>query len=83
MDALAIGLVPVHGRGAAPSDVGAKDVAVIRLIGDQGVHGWGECQQVRGSNNVGALARCEMEGDRPAEKIGQGVDLRLRAAPET
>ena len=79
MDGDSVGFIGDYGRGAATGDFGAKVVAIIAFVGEERVHGWGECQNIGRSSDIGILAWGQMQDDRPAERIAQRMDF-CRAA---
>ena len=79
MDDDPVGFVGDDGLGAATSDFAAKVVAVIPLVGEERAHGRRECQNIGRRRDIGILAWCEMQHDRPAEWIAQRMDF-CRAA---
>ena len=79
MDHDAVGFVGDYRLGAAASDFGAKVVAIIAFVGEERAHGWGECQNIGRSSDIGILAWGQMKDDRPAERIAQRMDF-CRAA---
>jgi hypothetical protein len=79
MDDDTVGFIGDYGLGAATDDFGAKVVAIIAFVGEERAHGWGECQNIGRSSDIGILAWGQMKDDRPAERIAQRVDF-CRAA---
>jgi hypothetical protein len=69
MDDDTVGFIGDYGLGAATDDFGAKVVAIIAFVGEERVHGWGECQNIGRSSDIGILAWGQMKDDRPAERI--------------
>ena len=79
MDDDPVGFIGDYGLGAATGDFGAKVVAIIAFVGEERAHGWGECQNIGRSSDIGILAWGQMKDDRPAERIAQRMDF-CRAA---
>lgn len=71
-----VGFVGNDGLGAAIDDFGAKAVAVIAFIANEGRHGRRECQKGRPRGNVCVLSRSEMKCARSAIRVAQRVDFR-------
>ena len=80
MEDYSVGLVRNDGLGAAVDDVGAKVVAVVCLVGDEGAHRRRQRQQGRRGGDVGILAGSEMKCVRPAVWIAQCMDFRGASA---
>ena len=81
MDDDTVGFIGDYGLGAATDDFGAKVVAIIAFVGEERVHGWGECQNIGRSSDIGILAWGQMQDDRPAERIAQRMDFCRTASP--
>ena len=79
MDDDAVGFVGDDGLGAATNDFAAKVVAVIPFVGEERAHGRRERQNIGRRRDIGVLAWCQMQDDRPAERIAQRMDF-CRAA---
>ena len=75
-----VGLVRDDGTGAAVEDVGAKVVAIVALVGDEGAHRRSERQKGWSSGDIGVLAGSEMECAGPAIRIAQCMDFRGTSA---
>jgi len=71
----AVGLVGDDGPCATIDDLRTQRVAVIPFVGDERAHGRRERQNIGRGSNIGVLARGQMKGDRPAERIAQRMDL--------
>ncbi len=74
-----VGFIGDYGLGAATGDFSAKVVAIIAFVGEERAHGWGECQNIGRSSDIGILAWGQMKDDWPAERIAQRMDF-CRAA---
>jgi hypothetical protein len=79
MDDDAVGFVGDDGLGAAAYDFTAKVVAVIPFVAEERPHGRRERQNIWRRRDIGILAWCQMQDDRPAERIAQRMDF-CRAA---
>lgn len=71
----AIGLVGNDRPRTTIDDLGAQTVAVISFVGDQRAHGRRERQNIGRGCDIGVLARGQMKGDRPTERIAQRMDF--------
>ena len=80
MDDDAVGFVGDDGLGAATYDFAAKVVAVIPFVAEERAHGRRVRQNIWRRRDIGILAWCQMQDDRPAERIAQRMDF-CRAAP--
>jgi len=80
MDDDAVGFVGDDGLGAATYDLAAKVVAIIPFVAEERAHGRRERQNIWRRRDIGILAWCQMQDDRPAERIAQRMDF-CRAAP--
>ena len=80
MDDDTVRFIGDDGLGAATNDFAAKVVAVIPFVGEERAHGWRKCQDIGRRRDIGILAWCQMQDDRPAERIAQRMDF-CRAAP--
>ena len=79
MDDDAVGFVGDDGLGAATYDLAAKVVAIIPFVAEERAHGRRERQNIWRRRDIGILAWCQMQDDRPAERIAQRMDF-CRAA---
>ena len=79
MDDDAVGFVGDDGLGAATYDFAAKIVAVIPFVAEERAHGRRDRQNMWRRRDIGILAWCQMQDDRPAERIAQRMDF-CRAA---
>ena len=59
----------------AGSDCGSQSVAVISLVGEDRTRARGQRQNLRRGSDVGDVPGRQAEHDRPAQAIGQRVDL--------
>jgi hypothetical protein len=80
MDDDAVGFVGDNGLGAAAYDFAAKVVAVIPFVAEERAHGRRERQNIWRRRDIGILALCQMQDDRPAERIAQRMDFCRAAA---
>ena len=80
MDDDAVGFVGDDGLGAATYDFAAKVVAVISFVAEERAHGRRERQNIWRRGDIGVLAWCQMQHDRPAERIAQRMDFCRAAA---
>ena len=80
MDNDAVGFVGDDGLGAATYDFAAKVVAVISFVAEERAHGRRERQNIWRRRDIGILAWCQMQDDRPAERIAQRMDFCRAAA---
>ena len=80
VDVYAVGFVGDDGLGAATYDFAAKVVAVIPFVGEERAHGRRERQNIWRRRDIGILAWCQMQDDRPAERIAQRMDFCRAAA---
>ena len=62
--------------GAGFAQAGAEPVGVVGAVGDQSAERTGSRHQVRGGANVGMMAGGQPQDDRPAEQVGDQVELR-------
>ena len=83
MERNTIGFVGNDRFGSGFDDLGAKAVAVISFVREKSAHGWRESQNSRSSSNVRVLALCQMERDRPAQRIAQCMDFGRASASRT
>lgn len=75
MDDDAVRFVGDDGLGAATYDFVTKVVAVIAFIAEERAHGRCERQNIWRRRDIGVLAWCQMQDDRPAERIAQRMDF--------
>ena len=80
MDDDAVGFVGNDGLGAATDDFAAKVVAVIPFVAQERAHGRRERENIWRRRDIGILAWCQMQDDRPAERIAQRMDFCRAAA---
>ena len=80
MDDDAVGFVGDDGLGAATYDLAAKVVAIIPFVAEERAHGRRERQNIWRRRDIGILAWCQMQDDRPAERIAQRMDFCRAAA---
>ena len=80
MDDDAVGFVGDDGLGAATYDFAAKVIAVIPFVGEERAHGRRERQNIWRRRDIGILAWCQMQDDRPADRIAQRMDFCRAAA---
>ena len=80
MDDDAVGFVGDDGLGAATYDFAAKVVAVIPFVAEERADGRRERQNIWRRRDIGVLAWCQMQHDRPAERIAQRMDFCRAAA---
>ena len=80
MDDDAVGFVGDDGLGAATYDFAAKVVAVIPFVAEERAHGRRARQNIWRRRDIGVLAWCQMQHDRPAERIAQRMDFCRAAA---
>ena len=80
MDDDAVGFVGNDGLGAATYDFAAKVVAVIPFVAQERAHGRRERENIWRRRDIGILAWCQMQDDRPAERIAQRMDFCRAAA---
>ena len=80
MDNDAVGFVGDDGLGAATYDFAAKVVAVIPFVAQERAHGRRERENIWRRRDIGILAWCQMQDDRPAERIAQRMDFCRAAA---
>jgi len=80
MDDDAVGFVGDDGFGAATDDFATKVVAVIPFVAEERAHGRRERQNIWRRRDIGILAWCQMQDDRPAERIAQRMDFCRAAA---
>ena len=80
MDDDAVGFVGDDGLGAATYDFAAKIVAVIPFVAEERAHGRRDRQNMWRRRDIGILAWCQMQDDRPAERIAQRMDFCRAAA---
>ena len=80
MDDDTIGFIGDDGLGAATYDIAAKVVAVIPFVAEERAHGRRERQNIWRRRDIGVLAWCQMQHDRPAERIAQRMDFCRAAA---
>ena len=71
-----VGFVWNDRLGAEIDDLGAKAVAVITFVANEGRHGRREFQKGRRRGNIRVLTRSEMKCARSAIRVAQRVDLR-------
>ena len=64
-----------NGLGAAPLEPLSKPSRIVGSVRDQSTWRWNERQQVERTVEVMGVARRQREGDGPAARIRQGVDL--------
>jgi hypothetical protein len=69
--------------GADFDDLGAKAVAVISFVREEGVHSWRLSQNNRSGSNVRILAWRQMKRDGSAERITQRMDFGCTPAART
>ena len=75
-----VGFVGDDGLGAATYDLAAKVVAVIPFVAEERAHGRRERQNIWRRRDIGILAWCQMQDDRPAERIAQRMNFCRAAA---
>ena len=80
MDDDAVGFVGNDGLGAATYDFAAKVVAVIPFVAQERAHGRRERENIWRRSDIGILPWCQMQDDRPAERIAQRMDFCRAAA---
>jgi hypothetical protein len=80
MDDDAVGFVGNDGLGAATYDFAAKVVAVIPFVAKERAHGRRERQNIWRRRDIGIVTWCQMQDDRPAERIAQRMDFCRAAA---
>ena len=80
MDDDAVGFVGDDGLGAATYDFAAKVVAVIPFVAEERAHWRRERQNIWRRRDIGVPAWCQMQDDRPAERIAQRMDFCRAAA---
>lgn len=80
MDYDAVRFVGDDRLGAATYDFAAKVVAVIPFVAEERAHGRRERQNIWRRRDIGILAWCQMQDDRPAERIAQRMDFCRAAA---
>lgn len=71
-----VGFVWNDGLGTAIDDFGAKAVAIVAFVANEGRHGWCEFQKGRRGGNICVLAWSEVKCARPAIRVAQRVDFR-------
>jgi hypothetical protein len=71
----AIGLVVDDRSGPSLFDLGAEGIAIIALIGNDGLGWWSECQNIACGSDVGFLARGQVERDGSAQWITECMDF--------
>ena len=71
-----VGFVWNDGLSTTIKDFGAKAVAVISFVANEGRHGWREFQKGRRCGNICVLAWSEMKCTRSAIGVAQRMDFR-------
>jgi len=71
-----VGLVGNDGLCATIDDFGAKVVAIVASVPNEGRHGRRELQKGRPCGNIGVLAGSKMKCARSAIRVAQRVDFR-------
>ena len=79
----AIGLVGNDRSGPASFDRGAKGIAVITFVGDDGFGSWRERQNVRRGSDIRVLAGGQVKCDGSAKRIAERMDFRAATAART
>jgi hypothetical protein len=80
MEGYSVRLVRYDGSCAAIDDVGAKVVAIVALVGDEGADGRSKRQKGRRRRDISVLAGSEMKCAGSAIRIAQRVDFRGASA---
>ena len=71
-----VGFVWNDGLGTTINDFGAKAVAVVSFVANEGRHRWRKLQKGRRCGNICVLAWSEMKCARSAIRVTQRVDFR-------
>jgi len=71
-----VGFVWNDGLGTTIDDFGAKAVAIVSFVANEGRHGWREFQKGWRCGNICVLAWSEMKCARSAVRVTQCVDFR-------
>src|SRR5262245_47776979 len=80
MESYSVGLVRDDGCCTAIDDVGAKVVAIVTLVGNEGAHGRSKRKKGRSRSDIGVLTGSQMKCAGSAFRIAQRVDLRGASA---